>query len=152
MAEAYLKKILAKQDRSDVEVASAGMLALEGMGASEETRLVLARQGMDVSQHRTQKVTKDLVDESDIILVMEKIHEERIMQLAPEVRNRLFLLKEFVNPVRNSNMISIEKKSNGVKISDSNLNISDPMGGSFEFYEEILSTIKDAVERISKII
>jgi tRNA threonylcarbamoyl adenosine modification protein (Sua5/YciO/YrdC/YwlC family) len=134
MAEAYLKKVLKKDSRSDVEVASAGMMALEGMGASEETREVLVRQGMNISDHRTQRVTKELVDESDIILVMEKIHEERILQLAPEVRNRLFLLKEFA------------------RINDSNLNISDPIGGSLEFYEEVLSTIKDAVERISKII
>lgn len=134
MAEAYLKKVLKKAGRNDVEVASAGMMALEGMGASEETREVLIRQGMDVSDHRTQRVTKELVDESDIILVMENIHEERILQLAPEVRNRLFLLKEFA------------------KINDSNLNISDPIGGSLEFYEETLSTIKNAVERISKII
>ncbi|MDD5107903.1 MAG: L-threonylcarbamoyladenylate synthase [Candidatus Omnitrophica bacterium] len=134
MAEAYLKKLLAKQGRTDVEVSSAGMMALEGMGASEETREVLAKDGIDVSDHRTKRVTKELVDGADIILVMEKIHEERILQLAPEVKNRLFLLKEFA------------------RINDSNLNIADPIGGSFEFYQEIFYTIKDAVERISKII
>ncbi|MDD5478047.1 MAG: Sua5/YciO/YrdC/YwlC family protein, partial [Candidatus Omnitrophica bacterium] len=134
MAEAYLKKILKSQGRTDVEVDSAGMIALDGMGATEETREVLAREGMDVLAHRTKRVTKELVDESDIILVMEKIHEERILQFAPEAKNRLFLLKEFA------------------KINDSNLNIADPIGGTFEFYGEIFATIKDAVERISKII
>ncbi|MFA5092611.1 MAG: L-threonylcarbamoyladenylate synthase [Candidatus Omnitrophota bacterium] len=152
MAEAYLRKVLKNQGRNDVEVASAGMMALEGMGASEETRQVLARQGMDVSDHRTQRVTKELVDEADIILVMEKIHEERILQLEPEVKNRLFLLKEFANSVRNYDIINAEKISNGAKIDDNKLNISDPIGGSLEFYEEVFSTIKDAVERISKII
>ncbi|MDO8489302.1 MAG: L-threonylcarbamoyladenylate synthase [Candidatus Omnitrophota bacterium] len=134
MAEAYLKKLLAKQGRTDVEVSSAGMMALEGMGASEETREVLAKEGLDVSDHRTKRVTKELVDGADIILVMEKIHEERILQLAPEAKNRLFLLKEFA------------------RINDTNLNIADPIGGSSEFYQEIFYTIKDAVERISKII
>lgn len=134
MAEAYLKKLLKSQGRTDVEVSSAGMIALEGMGATEETREVLIREGMDVFAHQTKRVTKELVDESDIILVMEKIHEERILQFAPEAKNRLFLLKEFA------------------KINDSNLNIADPIGGSFEFYGEIFATIKEAVERISKII
>ncbi|MDD5465787.1 MAG: Sua5/YciO/YrdC/YwlC family protein, partial [Candidatus Omnitrophica bacterium] len=134
MAEAYLKKILKSRGRTDVEVDSAGMIALDGMGATEETREVLAREGMDVLAHRTKRVNKELVDESDIILVMEKIHEERILQFAPEAKNRLFLLKEFA------------------RINDSSLNIADPIGGSFEFYGEVFATIKDAVERISKII
>ncbi len=134
MAEAYLRELLKNQGRSDVEVSSAGMIAPEGMGATEETREVLAQEGIDVLAHRTKRVTKELVAESDIILVMEKIHEERILQFAPEVKNRLFLLKEFA------------------KINDSNLNIADPIGGTFAFYQEIFSTIKDAAERISKII
>lgn len=134
MAEAYLKRLLQRQGRSDVEVSSAGMIALEGMGASEETREVLAKEGIDVLAHRSKRVNKELVDESDIILVMEKIHEERILQFAPEAKNRLFLLKEFA------------------KINDSNLNIADPIGGTFAFYQEVFSTIRDAVERISKII
>ena len=153
MAEAYLKKLLQKQGRTDVEVSSAGIIALEGMGASEETREVLAREGMDAGAHRSQRITKELVDESDIILVMEKVHEERILQFAPEVKNRLFLLMEFANPIRNHGIInSSEKVFNGVRINDSNLNIADPIGGSLQFYEEIFSTIKGAVERISKMI
>jgi len=134
MAEAYLKKLLQRQGRSDVEISSAGIIAPEGMGATEETRMVLAQEGIDVLAHRSKRVNKELVDESDIILVMEKIHEERVLQFAPEVKNRLFLLKEFA------------------KINDSNLNIADPIGGTFAFYQEVFSTIKDAVERISKII
>lgn len=134
MAEAYLKKLLKQQGRADVEVSSAGILALEGMGATIETREVLARGGMDAAAHRTRRVTKELVDATDIILVMEKIHEERILQIAPEVKNRLFLLKEFA------------------RINESNLNIADPIGATRQFYEEVFFIIKEAVERISKII
>lgn len=134
MAAAYLKKVLKNQGRTDVEVDSAGMAAIEGLGASFETREVLAGEGIDATGRRSKRVTKELIDESDIILVMERIHEERVLQLAPEARNRLFLLKEFA------------------KINDSSLNIADPIGGSLEFYQEVFSTIKDAVERISKLI
>ena len=67
------------------------------------------------------------INKSDIILVMEKLHEDKILQIAPEAKNRLFLLKEFA------------------KINDSNLNIFDPMGGSLEFYQDTFATIKDAV-------
>ena len=134
MAEAYLKKLLEKQKRNDVEVISAGIMILAGLGASTETREVLKNEGIDVGSHRSQRVTKEMVGRSDIILVMESMHENRILQLAPEVGNRLFLLKEFA------------------KMDDSNLDIVDPIGGSLEFYENTFHTIKDAVERISKII
>ncbi|MCX5699455.1 MAG: L-threonylcarbamoyladenylate synthase [Candidatus Omnitrophica bacterium] len=134
MAEAYLKKLLQKQHRTDIQVSSAGVMAMAGIGASVETREVLAKEGMDVEGHRSQRVTRELVSQSDIILVMEDAHEDKILQLAPEAKNRLFLLKEFA------------------KINDSNLNIADPAGSSLEFYQDTFLTIKDAVERISKIL
>ena len=134
MAEAYLNKLLQNQHRTDIQVSSAGVMAMPGMGASEGTREVLAGEGIDVGAHRSQRVTQELVDRSDIILAMEDVHEDKILQLAPEAKNRLFLLKEFA------------------KIKDSNLNISDPVGGTLEFYQDTFLTIKDAVERISKIL
>ena len=134
MAEAYLKKLLRIQKRSDVEVNSAGIMILTGGGASVETREVLKNEGMDVRAHQVQRVTKELVDRSDIILVMERTHEAKILQLAPETKNRLFLLKEFA------------------KINDNDLDISDPMGASTEAYADTFGVIKDAVERISKIL
>ena len=134
MAEMYLKKLLLKNHRTDIQVSSSGVMALAGMGASLETREVLVGEDIDVSEHRSQRVTRELVDQSDIILVMEDVHEDKILQLAPGAKNRLFLLKEFA------------------RISDSNLNIPDPVGGSLEFYRETFLTIKDAVERISKIL
>lgn len=134
MAEALLKKKLEERDRSDVEVLSAGIMMLGGMGATEQTKEILKEEGMDVSPHLSQMVTKDTIDKSDIILVMEKLHEEKILEMAPQAKNRLFLLKEFA------------------KISDDNLDIKDPIGKSTEFYVEIFATIKQAIERIIDII
>jgi tRNA threonylcarbamoyl adenosine modification protein (Sua5/YciO/YrdC/YwlC family) len=134
MAEAYLKKLLEKEKRTDIQVSSAGIMGMAGTGASFEAKEVLAREGMDVSGHRSQRVTQELLDESDIILAMEDIHEDKLLAMAPEVKNRLFLLKEFA------------------KINDSNLNIPDPAGSSLEFYQDTFLTIKDAVERIMKIL
>jgi len=133
MAEALLKKILRQKNRGEVEVSSAGLMMGE-MEASEYTKEVLKGEGIDVSSHRSQRVTKGMVDASDLILVMEKAHEERILQLAPEAKNRVFLLKEFA------------------KIDDSALEIEDPMGKTIEFYTRTLATIKEAIERIANII
>jgi len=134
MAEAILKKKLKDLGRTDVEVLSAGIMMVEGLGASLETRELLKEEGMDVSGHRSQKVTAELLNKSDIILVMEQMQEERISQMDPWIKNRLFLLKEFA------------------KVQNNNLNIPDPIGRSREFYEGIFAIIKEAVEKVSQII
>ena len=113
---------------------SAGITMFAGMGATEATREVLKAEGIDVSGHRSQVVTPVMIRKSDFIFVMESLHEGRVLALAPEAKNRVFLLKEFA------------------KISDSGLNITDPIGGSLEFYRQTFSVIKQAIERISEII
>jgi protein-tyrosine-phosphatase len=66
---------------------------------------------------------------------MERLHEQRIIQIAPEAKNRVYLLKEFA------------------KIEDNNsLDIADPIGKPMEFYEMTFGIIKEAVERVSQLI
>ncbi|MGD0337043.1 MAG: L-threonylcarbamoyladenylate synthase [Candidatus Omnitrophota bacterium] len=134
MAEGLLKKKMQEKAREDVEVISAGMMMLSGLGATEPTRQLLKKEGIDASGHRSQQVTRDMARKADIILVMEKIHEEKLLAMAPEVKNRLFLLKEFA------------------KIDDTNLNIDDPIGRNAQFYEQTFAVIKEAIERVSAII
>jgi tRNA threonylcarbamoyl adenosine modification protein (Sua5/YciO/YrdC/YwlC family) len=134
MAEALLKKRLQDSVRSDVEVISAGLILLGGLGPTEGTRGVLEAVGIDASSHRSQRLTKEMAKRSDLILVMEKVHEDNVLKIAPEVKNRVFLLKEFA------------------KIKDGDLGVADPLGHSFEFYQKTFDVIKDAVERIINII
>jgi tRNA threonylcarbamoyl adenosine modification protein (Sua5/YciO/YrdC/YwlC family) len=134
MAEALLKKMLRQRKRSDVEVSSAGIMMVGGLSATEQTKEILKKEGIDVSAHISQHVTKEMLDKSDIILAMERLHEDKIMEMTPAVKNRLFLLKEFA------------------KISDEDMDIADPIGKSTEFYTKIFATIKQAIERIIDII
>lgn len=134
MAAALLENNLKQRQRADVEVLSAGIMMMNGMGATSETREILRGQGIDVSGHRSQRVTPDMVKISDLILVMEEAHEDYIVRLYPEARKRVFLLKEFA------------------KITDTKLVIDDPIGKSQEFYAQTLETIKQAIERVAEII
>ncbi|MCM8796192.1 MAG: L-threonylcarbamoyladenylate synthase [Candidatus Omnitrophica bacterium] len=135
MAKALLEKKLEEDGRGDeIEVLSAGIIMLDGLRASDETKELLAKEGIDLTTHRSQPVTKEMIKKSDLILVMERLQEERIIELAPEAKNRLFLLKEFA------------------KIKDNNLDIIDPMGKGREFYAQTFALIKEAVERIANII
>lgn len=135
MAQGYLQKKLKEKGRTDVEVLSAGILGLNNMGPTFETRQVLKREGINVDSHMSAKVTACMVKKSDLILVMERMHEERIAQLAPQAKTRVFLLKEFA------------------KIEDTgSTSIEDPIGNSLEFYERTFDIIKEAVNRVVEII
>jgi len=134
MAEALLKKELEKRKRQDIDVISAGIMMAEGLGATEQTRELLQKEGIDVSGHISRRVSTNMIKHSDIILVMEKIQEERILQLVPEARNKLFLLKEFA------------------KIEDNSLDIADPIARSAEFYEQTFAIIKQAIASIIEVL
>jgi len=134
IAKGLLEKKLKESGKSDIEVLSAGIMMFEGMFASEGARLVLAKEGIDVALHRSRSITLQMLRKSDIILVMEKLQESRVLEMAPDVKNRLFLLKEFA------------------KIEDTSLDIEDPIGRDEGFYESIFSVIKEAVERVVDII
>lgn len=134
MAEWLLKKKLAELKRSDVQVLSAGLMMVDGIGASFPTLQLLKQEGLDATAHRSHRLTVDMLNKADLVLVMERLHEERILHLAPWVKNRLFLLKEFA------------------RVADNNLNIPDPIGKSEDFYAHTFAIIKDAVAKVSQII
>jgi tRNA threonylcarbamoyl adenosine modification protein (Sua5/YciO/YrdC/YwlC family) len=134
MAKGLLEKKLKEQGRDDVEVISAGIMMADGLDASQDTKEILSREGIDLSAHRSQRITIDMLNKSDIILVMEKLHEEQILQMAPQVKQRLFLLKEFA------------------QIRDNSLNIPDPIGRTRDFYEYTFSIVKESIEKVSRII
>lgn len=145
MAQAQLIKRLKEKKRADVEVLSAGIMMLAGSGATEATKQVLLKEGIDVSNHSSQRITKEMLKKSDLILVMEQLHEQRILEIAPELKNRVFLLKEFVPPVNG-------ELFNGIKRRDTNMDIEDPIGQPVEVYEQVFAVIKEAVEKIIEII
>lgn len=132
MAMELLKKKMAK--RQDVNITAAGLAVLPGMGASFETRKLLEQEGIDVSKHRARQFTAEIAKRADLILVMQKVHEQRILRDYPFVKNRLYLLKEFA------------------KIDDGDLEIYDPIGKSEEYYKLIFEVIKQAVDRVSQLI
>jgi tRNA threonylcarbamoyl adenosine modification protein (Sua5/YciO/YrdC/YwlC family) len=134
MAKALLEKKLKDSGRDNVEVLSAGIMMLAGLGATEATKELLRREGMDVSGHHSQKVSETMIKKSDIILVMEKMHEKEILEMVPQAKNRVFLLKEFA------------------KINDSDLNISDPISKPIDVYAQAFAVIKESIERIADII
>ncbi len=94
MAE-YLMKEMARQYGIDIEVKSAGILAVHGEPATEETVAVLQELGINVKSHRSKPLDWDLLDWADIILTMEGWQKRQILTRVPEMDNKVFTLTEF---------------------------------------------------------
>jgi protein-tyrosine phosphatase len=110
MAEGIFKKYLAEKLQCKVDelekigykVSSAGIIGAAGFPASYEAVKACKILGVDIGAHRNHALSKELIEKSDFIFAMEKLHLERIISLDPASVNRCVLLavnKEIPDPV-----------------------------------------------------
>jgi protein-tyrosine-phosphatase len=93
MAEAILKR-LAEEEGLDVSVRSAGLYAMDGAEASENTRKVLGERGIRHS-HRARSVPPGLIEWADLILTMTLDHKRRLISMNPDSVGKVHTLKEY---------------------------------------------------------
>ena len=79
-----------------VTVASAGVAALPGFAAMDESIAQLAARDIDISGHRSQPVTAALLDQADLVLVMEEAHRQTLARRAPHQRDKVRLFPELI--------------------------------------------------------
>jgi protein-tyrosine-phosphatase len=77
-------------------IGSAGTWAIPGQPVSSRVLPVARRSGIDLSAHSSRRVSKRLLDEYDLILVMQSSQREALLTEFPEVRERLYLLSDIV--------------------------------------------------------
>jgi len=117
-------------DASRFEVSSAGTAAWEGQPATEASIEVAAREGIDLSAHRSRRVTPALLRAADLVLVMEKSHLGSVLALGADPK-RTHVLSDWPEP------------------GDPDLPVSDPFGASTEAYEECWRRIRRHVKRVA---
>jgi protein-tyrosine phosphatase len=76
-------------------VRSAGLGALIGMPADPFAVQLLKAQGIDISKHRAEQITRQACLDADLILVMDGEQRRRVENLYPQVRGRVFKLGEY---------------------------------------------------------
>lgn len=95
MAEGALRVLLEKERPGKFEVISAGTSAENGYPATVFAIEAAKIWDADISGHRSQQLTRELVESSDLIFAMTPAHLEAVRRLAPAARDRSFLLKRF---------------------------------------------------------
>lgn len=125
MAEAILRDTLKREGLEGIEVSSAGIHALVGEEAPQAARGLLAERGIDLSRHRGRQLDRALIDESDLILVMDRYQLAMIESLLPQAQGKVFLLRQF-SPTGDQE-------------------IRDPFGDNAEAYLRCLSQIEETM-------
>jgi protein-tyrosine-phosphatase len=126
LAEAIARRDLERRGWNHVRVDSAGAEAVWGAPASEGSLAAAAEIGLDLSSHRSQPLTQQLVEQADIILAMTESHVSAVEELGADVH--VALLSEFIDGP------------------DAGEPISDPLGEAPEVYREARDRIARAVE------
>ena len=135
MAEQLLRHTLARAGVDSVIVESAGVFAIEGMGATQETQRVLQEAGVELSEHRARFLSPQMVERADVIFVMEPFQADEVLRRSSSAKGKTHLLKTY-----------------GLAPGDVEgpPHIPDPIGKPMEVYEVCFADIRDAVERVAK--
>jgi protein-tyrosine phosphatase len=84
----------------DRRIVSAGVATntsqLEGYPAAPLAVKVAADMGLDISSHRAKQVTQQLVEEFDLILAMERNQLDKLCEMHPNARHKVFLLGHWI--------------------------------------------------------
>ncbi len=94
MAEGLARHYANSRSR-EVEVRSASQMGLKGHPAEPNAVKVMAEIGIDISEHRSQAMTPEILNWADYILVMEAQHSREARKRAPEKEDRILLLGTF---------------------------------------------------------
>ncbi|MDD5327950.1 MAG: L-threonylcarbamoyladenylate synthase [Phycisphaerae bacterium] len=110
MAEGIFGKKLAEKLGCEVDrlgekgykVSSAGVAGMSGFPASAEAITACAAKGIDIKAHQSRALTRQLIEESDFIFVMTRMHREQVLSIEPTAADKCMLLKgsrEVADPI-----------------------------------------------------
>ncbi len=127
LAEALAKRLLAERGlAARYRIRSAGTIAGHGYISPPEAVRVGAENGLDIKPHLTTPLSRDLVEEADLVIAVDRSVAEQILDLVPDLGPRLKLLTQFASMP-------------GV------FDVPDPIGESRDVYEEAFRRIDAGV-------
>lgn len=103
MAEALLRKMLVEdlaEKAATIRVVSAGTGARSGDRAAQNAIEVMAREGIDLRQHRAKPITPEMVSNADLVLTMTLEQKKTVLKILPSANKKVFTLSEFAQGVK----------------------------------------------------
>ena len=126
-AQGLFTKLICQEGYKGFHAESAGLLALPGNSATFLAQKVAVEHGVDLTGHKAKRLSQELVDWAEMILVMEKAHKDELLADFPEATDKTFLMRRFA------------------RFGSRNRGIADPYGLQYDAYRFCYLDIEDAV-------
>ncbi len=102
MASGFAKKLIAQKLKCGVDqleqigykITSASVIALDGIDASAEAIRFCASRGVDITGHKSRRLTAEMLKEADYIFAMSTEHRNDITRISPEAGQKCMLLSD----------------------------------------------------------
>jgi protein-tyrosine phosphatase len=136
IAAAIFERHLAESGMKDsLRVESAGTWTVPGRFDSR-ARLAARRMGLEIDDHRSRSIERDILLEAKLVIVMEQGHKEALEIEYPQVRGNIELLSQLAG--------------------EQPYNIPDPSGSDIDNYieigEELLRLVNSAFDSIIRFV
>lgn len=118
------------------EVYSCGTYAEDGNGSTFSAIEVMREYGVNLKNHRATNIRNSKIEEMDLILCMTWSHKNMVIQMYPELKDKIFTFKEYVNYDETGRDIDIK----------------DPWGYDIEVYRFCASEIEKCINKLTKTI
>lgn len=128
MAHWLMIKKLEEKNIKNVEVFSAGIHAMNNDIPTEEGIEVMDEYGVNLRKHRATNIRKSPIEEMDLILVMTVMHKMELVNIYPNLKEKIFTLKEYVG--------------------EDEINIKDPWGYNITTYRMCAAEIDRALDKL----
>lgn len=131
MAEGLFRHMIKEKGlENEINVESAGVFAATGGCASAQAIEAMEGHSIDISNHKSRQLTKEMIDNADLILTMTNNHKITIISMNDKALYKTFTLTEYAYG------------------SERNTDIIDPFGAPVQVYDKCLIEIKDALNII----
>jgi tRNA threonylcarbamoyl adenosine modification protein (Sua5/YciO/YrdC/YwlC family) len=130
MAQAIARRVLARRagvseaelETRGLNVMSAGTAAVSGAKAAEPAIQAMQAMGLDLSRHRSQPLTVELIHQADVIFTMGRSHARAVLAMSPGAADKVVPL-------------------------DSQADIEDPIGGDVDVYRALAAQLETLIEK-----
>lgn len=138
MAAAIASDIASKRGLN-IEIASAGLAAIDGLPATPQAIKALDKMNIDLSGHQSRSLTENMINEADLILTMTVGHRDSILNKYPSSKDKTFTLKEYVKEA---------EPHDGQQPEKAQLDIPDPFGQPLELYQNIAEELTGLINQV----
>jgi len=134
MAEGFFQHMATELDGEEIEVASAGLGAIDGALPSDHSVIAMREEGIDITGQRSCMLTPQMVEDFTHIFGMGRSHIDAIRSYFPGTEEKTFVLREFIAD------------------ETVDLDVPDPIGMGLDEYRLTRNLIKEAMPSILRFV